>query len=261
MKRKISPDFFADSFPGYCKVTAILHFILQSDLFWPTLSTCTGWTAGLESLGGVLEDPVQSPFIHCLSLDGHLEMLRGANFFFFFFGQFSVLYDRIQCCDFGTASTHPYHITQRQTTRLSSQSPSVVRGIKKATGKPAGVSGTRSVCACSVPSRFHLRAVCSHAECVFVHTCAAEQTLPGVARALAELSGAKGGGREGNGSRCNTKADLPDASFRLDPLWKLSAGINFWLGKRKGCFPLIVWEIERRERGWEERKRKGKTLP
>lgn len=32
----------------------------------------------------VLEDQAQSPFIHCLSLDGHLEMLREANFYFFF---------------------------------------------------------------------------------------------------------------------------------------------------------------------------------
>lgn len=44
---------------------------------------------------------------------------------------------------------------------------------------------------------------------------------------------------------------LPDASFICDPLWKLWAGINLGLGKekKKVCFPLIVWEIERRERG------------
>lgn len=56
---------------------------------------------------------------------------------------------------------------------------------------------------------------------VSVHTCAAEQTLSSAAQALAARSGAKGRRREGYGSHCDTKADLPDASFRLDPFWKL----------------------------------------
>ena len=48
-----------------------------------------------------------------------------------------------------------------------------------------------------------------------------KQSLPSVARALAAPGDAEGRGREGYGSHRNTKTGLPDASFRLDPFWKL----------------------------------------
>lgn len=47
------------------------------------------------------------------------------------------------------------------------------------------------LCACSIPRGSHLRAACSQAKDVLVHVC--EQSLPGVARVLAVLSGAEGG--------------------------------------------------------------------
>lgn len=71
------------------------------------------------------------------------------------------------------------------------ESPPVLRGIKKATGSCAGMSGMCFLCACRVPRGFHLRAACSHTKGALEHEC--EQSLPGVAQVLAMLSGAEGG--------------------------------------------------------------------
>lgn len=66
------------------------------------------------------------------------------------------------------------------------------------------------------------------------------------------------GGREGYGSHCNTKAGFPDASFRLDPFWKLGAGISFLAGeKKKKVVSHLLSEKLREGKGGGKRGRGG----
>lgn len=188
--------------------------------------------------------------LHSLPVPGcAFKMLREAKLLF---GQFSMLHDRTPCCDSDPASTPRYQITHEQTTRLSSWRVHLYPGDKKSNWKP-GMSGMCSVCACRIPRGFHLKSCLqSHQGCPRAWVWA----KPPWSGTSAEWCS----GRGHQGSRCTTKADWPDASFRLDPFWKFWARINFWLGKKKRLFPTYCLRNWEKGKGVGREEEEGKNI-